>query len=96
MPLIDFILPIQAGSMTVDGSLLIALGCLFVVGYIFMNRENISLKEDNENTSNTCVSNAVEIKRTTKTPQTQDVIRAKEDVSDEDMIVEKAKIENRL
>lgn len=54
-------LPIQIGAMTIDGTWLIAIGIILVVGIIYKNRNNISLtsSQTNVNTDSN-VSTAIE------------------------------------
>lgn len=53
--MIEFMLPVQLGAMTFDGTWLILLGILAVMGIVYKNRENLSLtsaqynKNENEN-----------------------------------------------
>ncbi len=52
--MINFMLPVQLGAITFDGTWLIVLGILAVAGIVYKNRSNISLTSTgsitNENT----------------------------------------------
>lgn len=92
--MINFMLPVQLGAMTFDGTWLIALGILAVAGILYNNRNNISLtstesninENDNLNTNIQLEENAVEdseVNENTNTTVNKDMLESAEALNQE-------------
>ncbi len=62
MFMINFMLPVQFGAMTFDGTWLILLGIIAVMGIVYKNRNNISLTSTDYNINkNDNATNKIEL-----------------------------------
>lgn len=96
--MIDYMLPLQFGAITLDGSWLILLGILAVAGIVLKNRNNISVSVTDSltNENRKLEENNVLISEVDENIETEELnkVHAKEPVEDLNVEAEKEKVFN--